>query len=85
MLSALLIGLLYFSATFPRHSGSVGDHIRTTPHTVEDVLDVQPLTLETQYTLQTLNPSFHWGSSPVPETKIVAHVPGEYNYMMVAV
>ncbi|KAL1938799.1 hypothetical protein VTO73DRAFT_11179 [Trametes versicolor] len=76
LLSALLIGLLYFSATFPRHSGSVGDYIRTAPHVVEDVLDVQPLTLETQYTLQALNPAFRWGTGQVPETKIVAHVPG---------
>ncbi|KAH9855649.1 hypothetical protein C2E23DRAFT_866735 [Lenzites betulinus] len=76
LLGALFIGLLYFSATFPRHSGSVTDLIRTSPHVVEDTLDVQPLTLETQYTLQALNPPFRWGLGQVPETKIVAHVPG---------
>ncbi|KAI0819451.1 hypothetical protein BC628DRAFT_1332737 [Trametes gibbosa] len=76
LLGALFIGLLYFSATFPRHSGSVTDLIRASPHVVEDAGNVQPLTLETQYTLQALNPPFRWGLGQVPETKIVAHVPG---------
>ncbi|KAI0634976.1 hypothetical protein C8Q77DRAFT_1171784 [Trametes polyzona] len=76
LLTSLLIGLLYFSATFPRPSGSVAEYIRTTPHVVEDVLDVPSLKLETQYTLQALNPPFYWGTGQVPETKIVAHVPG---------
>ncbi|KAI0674124.1 hypothetical protein C8Q78DRAFT_966787 [Trametes maxima] len=76
LLTALFVGLLYLSATFPRPSGSVTELIRPSPHVVQDALDVQPLTLETQYTLQALNPPFSWGSGQVPETEIVAHVPG---------
>ena len=77
LLAALFVGLLYFSATFPRHKGAVTDLLRPSPHVVEQDLDSLPLTLETQYTLQSLNPPLRWGLGQVPETKIVAHVPGE--------
>ncbi|KAI0777523.1 hypothetical protein BD413DRAFT_467266 [Trametes elegans] len=76
LLSALFICLLYFSATFPRHSGAVSDLLSSSPHVVEDEVDTLPLTLETQYTLQVLNRPLSWGLGQVPETKIVAHVPG---------
>ena len=77
LLTVLFTSLLFFSATFPRNSGSVTDILKTLPYVVEEELDTTPLTLETQYTLQALNRPLSWGAGPVPETKIVAHVPGE--------
>lgn len=77
LLTVLLGSLLFFSATFPRNSSSVSDLIRASPFALQDDLDSVPLELETQYTLQALNPPLRWGAEPVPETKIVAHVPGE--------
>ena len=77
LLTVLFTSLLFFSATFPRNSGSVTDILKTLPYVVEEELDTAPLTLETQYTLQALNRPLSWGAGQVPETKIVAHVPGE--------
>ncbi len=77
LLTVLFASLLFFSATFPRNSGSVTDILKTLPYVVEEELETTPLTLETQYTLQALNSPLSWGAGQVPETKIVAHVPGE--------
>ncbi|KAI0746550.1 hypothetical protein C8Q80DRAFT_1175836 [Daedaleopsis nitida] len=76
LLTALLASLLYFTATSPRHSHTIEDLIALAPHVVHDELDQLPSTFETQYTLQALNPPLRWGDGQVPETEIVAHVPG---------
>ncbi|CDO73894.1 hypothetical protein BN946_scf185016.g51 [Trametes cinnabarina] len=76
LLTILFVGLLYFSATFPRNKGAVTDFLQPSQSIIEAGLDTTPLTLETQYTLQSLNPPLSWGLGQVPETKIVAHVPG---------
>lgn len=77
LLAALLASLLYYTATTPRHSHTIEDIIAHAPHVVHDELDQLPSTFETQYTLQALNPPLRWGEGQVPETEIVAHVPGE--------
>lgn len=77
LLTVLLVSLLFLSARFPSNPSSVSDLLRSSPHVVEDELDVLPLALETQYTLQALNPPLSWEAGAVPETKIVAHVPGK--------
>ena len=77
ILCVLFVSLLYLSATFPRNDGAVSELLSKSPYFVTDEVTVTPLSLDTQYTLQALNPPLSWGSEPVPETKIVAHVPGE--------
>lgn len=78
ILGVLLVSLLYLSATFPRNDGAISDILSGNPYLVEDEPSgVLPLTLETQYTLQALNPPLSWGAEHVPETKIVSHVPGK--------
>ncbi|KAI1798393.1 hypothetical protein LXA43DRAFT_968715 [Ganoderma leucocontextum] len=67
--------LLFFTANLQRHPAHVSDLTRS-PYIVEDEIATKPLTLETQYTLQALNAPLSWGAGPVPETKIIAHVPG---------
>ncbi len=83
LLLILLFGcLLFFTANLQRRPGHVSDLIRS-PYIVEDEVTAKPLTLETQYTLQTLNAPLSWGTGPVPETKIIAHVPGESYFRLV--
>ncbi|OBZ77624.1 hypothetical protein A0H81_02272 [Grifola frondosa] len=76
LLAVLLICLLFFSATFPRNSGTVTDLIRPSSQAAEDLADVLPATIENQYTLQSLNQPLIWGLGQVPETEVVVHVPG---------
>ena len=77
ILGVLLVSLLYLSATFPRNDGAISELLAGKPYLVEEGSSVLPMTLETQYTLQSLNAPLSWGAEPVPETKIVAHVPGK--------
>ena len=44
----------------------------------EDEVEEAPSTFEAQYSLQTLNVPLSWGLGQVPETQIVAHVPGTH-------
>ena len=77
LLLTILFGcLLFFSATLHKTPGTTSDLVHS-PFIVEEEVATQPLTLETQYTLQVLNTPLSWGTGQVPETKIVAHVPGE--------
>lgn len=76
LLVALFGCLLFFTANLQRHPGHASD-LTHSPYVVEDEVTAKPLTLETQYTLQALNVPLSWGAAPVPETKIIAHVPGE--------
>ncbi|KAH9941287.1 uncharacterized protein BXZ73DRAFT_42246 [Epithele typhae] len=77
ILCVLFVSLLYLSSSFtPSVENGVSQALDRSGFVVDDDSSALPMTLETQYTLQTLNPPLHWGTSHVPETKVVAHVPG---------
>jgi hypothetical protein len=74
----LLTALLAISKT--NHDFS----LRKTPRPVLSGLDGQPIAIDDSpvlsdhhHTAQNGRTRLSWGSEPVPETKIVAHVPGE--------
>ena len=74
--------LLFFTANLQRHSGHTSD-LASSPYIVQDKVPTKPQTLETQYTLQTLNVPPSWGTGSVPETQIIAHVLGEFYFRSV--
>ncbi|KAJ3551278.1 hypothetical protein NM688_g4797 [Phlebia brevispora] len=78
LLGLLLTGLLIFSTTIHPSTLSVSDlsKLRTNYYPTEDEVEPPPSTFESQYSLQALNVPLRWGLGQVPETQIVAHVPG---------
>ncbi len=76
LLCLLLVGLLTFSTTIKPSSVSEFAKLRGGIYTVEDDAEQAPSTFQSQYSLQTLSMPLSWGVGQVPETKIVAHVPG---------
>ena len=77
LLAVLLTLLIVFTVNLPHDQRTLKDIVG--PYTVYEAGDVSTIapTLENQYTLQTLNKPLRWDAGPVPETKIVAHVPGK--------
>ena len=78
LLCLLLIGLLTFSTTIKPSTVTDLTKIRSGHYTIEDEVEEAPSTFEAQYSLQTLNVPLSWGLGQVPETQIVAHVPGTH-------
>ncbi|OCH84340.1 hypothetical protein OBBRIDRAFT_891849 [Obba rivulosa] len=76
LLALFLVFLLCLSTTFPQNATPISDLIQQYSYGGQEEMDVLPATLETQYTLQSLNPPLSWGVGQVPQTKIVVHVPG---------
>ncbi len=84
MLGLLLVSLLTFSTTFKPNTLSVSDltKLRSGIYTADDEVDTTPVTFESQYSLQSLNVPLSWGLGQVPQTQIVAHVPGMYHILL---
>lgn len=76
LLCLLLVGLLTFSTSIKPTAVSDFAKLRSGIYTVEDEVEQAPSTFESQYSLQALSMPLSWGLGQVPETKIVAHVPG---------
>lgn len=77
LLTVLLTLLIVFTLNLPHDRRTLKDIVG--PYTVYEDGDISAVvpTLENQYSLQTLNRPLRWDAGPVPETKIVAHVPGK--------
>jgi len=76
LLGVLLASLMYFSTTFSARDSTISGLMRPYILASEQDLDADLPTLATYYTLQSLNKPLSWGSAQVPETTLVAHVPG---------
>ena len=78
LLTVLLTLLIVFTLNLPHDRRTLKDIV--VPYTVYEGGEVSAIapTLENQYTLQALDRPLRWSTGPVPETKIVAHVPGEW-------
>lgn len=78
LLALLLVGLLTFSATVQPSNLSIPDltKLRANLYPFEGDAALPPPTFESQYSLQALHAPLSWGSGQVPQTEIVAHVPG---------
>lgn len=78
LLALLLVGLLTFSATVQPSNLSVPDlaKLGASLYPFEDDTPPPPSTFESQFSLQALHAPVSWGSGQVPQTQIVAHVPG---------
>ena len=78
LLALLLVGLLTFSATVHPSNLSVPDlaKLGASFYPFDDDAPPPPPTYESQFSLQTLHAPLSWGSGHVPQTQIVAHVPG---------
>ncbi|KAH9940680.1 hypothetical protein B0H21DRAFT_753931 [Amylocystis lapponica] len=77
LLALLFAGLLFMSASLPKNSRQLTELILPYSQVVQEGGgDAGAPTLETQYTLQSLNRPLSWGLGQVPQTKIVVHVPG---------
>lgn len=76
LLAVLLILLLVVTPNLPT---SAGDALTFSKAYLQSTKSSETLTptLESQYTLQSLNPALAWGLGQVPETKVVVHVPGK--------
>ncbi|CCM05354.1 uncharacterized protein FIBRA_07568 [Fibroporia radiculosa] len=76
LLLVLLVALLTFSSTLPPYTTSINELVQ--PYAQSENVPSTALnpSLESQYTLQSLNRPLSWDLSQVPETKIVVHVPG---------
>ncbi|OSX63259.1 hypothetical protein POSPLADRAFT_1073979 [Postia placenta MAD-698-R-SB12] len=75
LLAVLLVLLLVVTPNLPT---SAGDALTFSKAYLQSTKSSEALTptLESQYTLQSLNPALVWGLGQVPETKVVVHVPG---------
>ena len=82
LLAFLLVGLLTLSTTIQPSKLSVSDltKLRSSFYTYEDDTPPPPATFESQYALQALNVPPNWGLGKVPQTQIVAHVPGASSF-----
>lgn len=81
LLTALLTLLIVFTVNLPHDRRTLKYIVR--PYTVyekDDVSTAAP-TLENQFTLQALHIPLRWDAGPVPQTNIVAHVPGKSGIM----
>ncbi|KZT10556.1 uncharacterized protein LAESUDRAFT_711704 [Laetiporus sulphureus 93-53] len=77
LLAVLLVLLLTFTTTLPQNKRTITDLVRPYAAKEDDSsASLGPATLESQYTLQSLNIPLRWGLGQVPETKVVVHVPG---------
>ena len=78
LLSLLLVVLLAVSSTFKANPISINDiaKLRNAYYPSDEPEEVAPLTFESQFSLQTLSVPFAWGTGQVPQTQILAHVPG---------
>lgn len=77
LLTVLLTLLIVFTVNLPHERRTLKDIVQ--PYTIYESGDVSTVTptLENQFALQTLNIPLRWDAGPVPQTNIVAHVPGE--------
>lgn len=79
LLTGLLIFLLTFPTTVKKTSLTLQEVARLrTSHYFggDDAEDSTPVAFEDKFSLQTLNAPLNWGMGQVPQTEIVAHVPG---------
>ncbi|EPS95320.1 hypothetical protein FOMPIDRAFT_1043637 [Fomitopsis schrenkii] len=76
LLTVLLTLLIVFTVNLPHERRTLKDIVQ--PYTIYESGDVSTVTptLENQFALQTLNIPLRWDAGPVPQTNIVAHVPG---------
>lgn len=78
LLAILLVFLLYASSSFKATTLTVSDivKLRSNTYSTDEDTDGKPVTFESKYSLQALNTPLHWGLGQVPQTQILAHVPG---------
>lgn len=87
LLTFLLVSLLYISSTFKSNNLTVSEIVKLRANAFtgsvlgggygrDDDTEKKPVTFESQYSLQTLNKPMYWGMGQVPQTQILAHVPG---------
>ncbi|CAL1709260.1 unnamed protein product [Somion occarium] len=79
LLAILLVVLLSGSSKLKSSNLNVSDitRLRGSSGSIEEpYMDTNSVPFDTQYSLQQLNTPLKWGLGQVPETEIVAHVPG---------
>ena len=77
LLGGLLVFLLTFPTTYKTPSVSLSDIAQLRYSSYGEEEDVAPATLESKFSLQSLNAPLVWGTGQVPKTDIVVHVPGK--------
>ena len=79
LLTLLLVILLSVSNTFKSAPISIAEITKLrSAYYAEEPEEVQPLSFESQYSLQSLTAPLNWGLGQVPQTQLLAHVPGEF-------
>lgn len=79
LLSLLLVFLLSISNSFRSAPISLAEitKLRNSYYS-EEAENVSPISFESQFSLKSLTAPLKWGLGQVPQTQIVAHVPGKY-------